>query len=179
MPARFPTNNIELRKELERITNDLADHDRIGDQIGRIADLALRFPHSISIAQRAETCQFNCYQYSFNLVNVGRVDERITRGKFPDREFARYLIETQLTEVALEDAGENDHLIYSAEEIQHAGRIREGIVESKWGRGHLWRHQIYEVPSNYGDIVRCFSHMPQTHAIRAFVEWAEGWKQTG
>lgn len=49
---------------------------------------------------------------------------------------------------------------------------QEGAIESKWGKAHLWRHGVYEVPWRYGNTVRFFRHVSEEDSARAFLEYA-------
>jgi hypothetical protein len=136
-----------LREQLEEITDRYAD-DCVAEQIPQIAELNARFPHSISLLQSAirdkpETFQFNCYQHSFGLARA----ESVTRimkeywHVFPGREFVQFLLNTRLEEIRADNARDGDHVIYAGSEIEHAGIVRGERIESKWGLGHLWRHE--------------------------------------
>ena len=37
---------------------------------------------------------------------------------------------------------------------KHFGKIVDDKIESKWGRGCAWRHNLFEVPLSYGNIVK-------------------------
>jgi len=81
------------------------------------------------------------------------------------------LIELLLQEVGPEQAEEGDHVLYFGQQLEHAGKVCAGMVESKWGKGHLWQHGVYEVPQRYGDIVRFFRQVSREDAIAAFREF--------
>lgn len=173
------TNNQQLREALDHVLDTYAC-DEVGDQIQQINNLAQRYPHSISLVHEAipnkpETFSFNCYQHSFDLVNVEPVD-RIMRTRpsvFPGREYVAFLIDNFLCEVRVQHAEDGDHVIYSTDlRIEHAGRISAGAIESKWGLMHLLRHGLYEVPSRYGNRVRFFTRLSQRDAVQAFLDFA-------
>ncbi len=173
------TNNQQLREALDHILDRYAC-DEVGEQIQQIKNLAQKYPHSISLVHEAipnkpETFSFNCYQHSFDLVNVEPVD-RIMRTRpsvFPGREYVGFLIDNSLREIRVQDAQDGDHVIYSADlRIEHAGKIRAGAIESKWELMHLLRHPLYEVPSRYGNKVRFFTRLPQRDAVQAFLDFA-------
>ena len=37
---------------------------------------------------------------------------------------------------------------------KHFGRIEGGRIVSKWGKWHVWKHNLYEVPLSYGSEVK-------------------------
>ena len=58
--------------------------------------------------------------------------------------------------------------------IKHAGLNRgSGRVESKWGMGGLFEHDVFDVPESYGNVVRLFGKIPSKAAIEYFVRFAE------
>lgn len=179
MGLNWGTNNRLLREELQRITDSYIN-DRVGEQIEQVANLSLKYPHSISVVQKAipdkqETFRFNCYQHSFGLINVESVI-RIMKDHgsvYPGREFVQFLIDTRLQEVSIEQAQDGDHVVYAAgSQIQHAGKVTEEAIESKWGLMHIWRHGVYEVPLRYGSTVRFFGHISQDMAVQGFLDYA-------
>lgn len=56
---------------------------------------------------------------------------------------------------------------------KHAGKCWHGIVESKWGLGHLWRHPQCEVPLSYGDDTGALERVDGLTASEWFVKYAE------
>jgi hypothetical protein len=169
------TNNQPLREALDEITKRYVN-DNVAEQIPEIASLASTYPHTITlvceaIPDKPETFQFNCYQYSFDLANVESV-KRIMKNYssvYPGREFVQFLIERRLEEISGDEANDQDHIIYSAGmQSEHAGKVFEGAIESKWGLMHLWRHDVFEVPWHYGNNVRFFRHLPQSESVQAF-----------
>ena len=172
-------NNRRLREELGEIVDRYVS-DRVGEQIGQIANLAPKYPHSISLVQEAipnrpETFQFNCYQHSFGLVNVESVNQVMVKNPtvFPGRDFVQFLVETRLREVPIEDIEDGDHILYATDsQFQHAGRVGAGAIESKWGLMHLWRHGLYEVPWSYGSTISFFRRVSPEDSVRAFFDYA-------
>jgi hypothetical protein len=172
-------DNQQLREALDHIVDRYAC-DEAGEQIRQIKNLAQKYPHSISLVYEAipnkpETFSFNCYQHSFDLVNVEHVD-RIMKTRlsiFPGREYASFLIDNLLREIRDQEAQDGDHVFYSTDlRIEHAGKIRAGAIESKWGLMHLLRHALYEVPSRYGNKVRFFTQLSQSDAVQVFLDFA-------
>jgi len=103
-------DNQQLREALDHIVDRYAC-DEVGEQIRQIKNLAQKYPHSISLVYEAipnkpETFSFNCYQHSFDLVNVEPVD-RIMKTRpsiFPGREYASFLIDNLLREIRDQEA---------------------------------------------------------------------------
>jgi hypothetical protein len=177
MPLRWGANNRPLREELDKIIEDYADSDeRLGEQVGLIMRLASKYDASISLVRETkpgEPC-FTCYQLSFGLLGVESVNRilgenwHITLG----RDFVQHLVDKWLDEVSISDAKDGDHVLYIDLRIEHAGRVAQGAVESKWGKGHLWRHGVFEVPRRYGDTVKFFRHISKEQSIQAFHGYA-------
>jgi len=56
----------------------------------------------------------------------------------------------------------------------HIGVIVEGNrVQSKWGTLGLYEHNLFDIPSNYGDSVRYFGPLPYEVAIELFFDYAK------
>lgn len=177
MPLRWGANNRTFREELDKIIEDYADSDeRLGEQVGLIVGLASKYGASISLVRETKPgvpC-FTCYQHSFDLVGVDSVNRildenwHITLG----RDFIQHLVDKWLAEVSIEDAKDGDHVLYIGSRIEHAGKVAQDAVESKWGKAHLWRHGVFEVPRRYGDTVRFFRHISKDESIQAFHGYA-------
>jgi hypothetical protein len=86
--------------------------------------------------------------------------------------FVQWLLEKgSLTEVAEHEARDGDLIVYSDDHgrVKHAGLTRPGRrVESKWGKGGLFEHGVFEVPVSYGNNARFFSNMSYKEAFRQF-----------
>jgi hypothetical protein len=165
-----------LRLELDRITTELVG-DRRDEQIAAIDRLRGQFPHSIALVERADPQRlFNCYQDAFDLRHIrppialiSMVHEEV----FPNRKFARYLVERNLTLVG-DDGQDGDVLVWStAGTINHAGKAAGAGAISKWGPpGHQWKHGLMEVPASYGADVGRFRPILRDDALAAFVAFA-------
>jgi hypothetical protein len=94
---------------------------------------------------------------------------------FAGKAFAHWLIENgHLTQIAQANAQNGDIVFYfSKGEFTHAGLWCDGRVISKWGIGHLYEHQILEVPSSYGSEVRFYSRIGHEDALSLFRTFAE------
>jgi hypothetical protein len=177
MPLEWGPNNHGLREELERIIEDYADSDEhLHEQITLITRLARKYDASISLVRETKPGErkFTCYQHSFGLVALESVERILNKNWHISlgREFIQYLVETRLEKVSIRDAKDDDHVLYISSRIEHAGKVAQGSVESKWGKAHLWRHGVFEVPRRYGDTVRFFRHISKNEAFQAFHEYA-------
>jgi hypothetical protein len=165
MPLTLGISDHVLRSQLAEITKP-ADAPELKEQIQQMAKLALTHPHSVTLHEEnvPGSPRFSCYQYSFGIADV-----RVRDGPFeffPGGDFAEILAQYQLEEIGVEDAEDGDHILYSREQIEHAGRVNSTTILSKWGTGHIWRHSIYEVPTNYGDTVHFYRHFPPQSVIQ-------------
>lgn len=162
-------NNRVLRERLNEITRD-ADEGELKEQIEQVRLLSLQHPHSITLVEEniPGSPIFTCYGYSFDLVGV-YVDSVIRR--YPGRDFAQALAASFLQEVSSEAVQEGDHVLYFGQQLEHAGKVQGGGIESKWGQGHLWHHGVYEVAQRYGDTIRFFRKISREDAIAAFREF--------
>jgi hypothetical protein len=51
----------------------------------------------------------------------------------------------------------------------HAGLLMpHGRVQSKWGMGHLWEHDLFELRTDYGEEVRFFRRQPRNEIVRRY-----------
>jgi hypothetical protein len=57
---------------------------------------------------------------------------------------------------------------------KHAGVVVEAMrVVSKWGTGHLWRHEAFETPDLYGDEIRYFEPPKPEDVLGRFAHYVE------
>jgi hypothetical protein len=94
----------------------------------------------------------------------------------PDTPFVEAIVNNLLKEKPLGEATDGDIVIYfEKERPRHAGRFSNNKIISKWGDGatNIWRHALWEVPSDYGDTVRVFRPLSEEEAVAVYREWAE------
>jgi hypothetical protein len=170
MQAKQETKNLLLREELNLITARDGSAAELKEQIEHIDSLRTKYPHSITLLRETipNGLRFNCYQYAFSLENI-TLRVGILREVRPLRDFTQSLVDGLLDEISLDNAENGDHVLYIGSQIEHAGKINEGMVESKWGLGHLWRHGLYELPLKYGVCVRFFRRISPQDALHAFL----------
>jgi hypothetical protein len=167
-----------VRHELSRIT---ADGTLLQTHARAIARLSEHHPHSISFVEdgNAGAHGYNCFMYS---LGVRQLPPRLVRlakqveEAFPGSAFVVELLEgCHLQEVDEAGAHAGCVVIYFENGLpEHAGIVEQGgFVVSKWGRGHLYRHRLFEVPSIYGDNVRFFEPPQPDEVLRRFVDYVE------
>ena len=91
-------------------------------------------------------------------------------------EFMVFLLEKQyLAEINEKNAKCGDLIVYyEAGKPTHAGVLKESRrVISKWGKGLLLEHQLFEVPAIYGNACRIFERPELSVCEDAFIEYAE------
>jgi hypothetical protein len=170
-------NNIEFRKRLSDITEEreLEQHEEL------VAKLNNEHPHSIILKIKkpdGKRSNYNCYTFAFNLTD-SPVYEKIANTPpydvFANSEFCDFLLKKGiLDEKKWDDTNEGDIIIYFEEGTpKHAGKIHSDRIISKWGTGHLWEHDIYEVPISYGSEYRILSAISGDVTIGTFIEYAK------
>ena len=68
----------------------------------------------------------------------------------PPGEFIEWLLsQGRLAPVAVFERGEGDLIVYCDRgEVRHSGIVSiPGRVRSKWGKGHVWEHGVWETPA--------------------------------
>jgi hypothetical protein len=174
----------ELRAKLSRLINDVPD-DVVGEervaawlhlQIQKISELSTKYAHGISVEVPwdKEITGLNCYMHA-----LGLSPDAISEWRWPDinldTPFVSSLLGTILVEKPLEEATNGDIVLYFEKETpRHAGKFYNDKVISKWGDGvtHIWKHGLWEVPSDYGDTVHVFRPLSEEQAVEAYIEWA-------
>jgi len=170
-------NNFEFRKRLSKITEEtlLEQHEEL------VSNLANEHPHSIILKlgkPDGKKSNYNCFIFAFNLTDSPVYEEIASTppyNVFANSEFCDFLLKKRiLEEKTWDDKNEGDIIMYFDEGVpKHAGKIYAHRIISKWGTGHLWEHDIYEVPISYGNEYRIFSTLSEALAITAFIEYAK------
>jgi len=140
-----------------------------------------RYPHGIELANDPDVAKipldrFTCFMHAFGLAEstvVAQIASALDR-VYPNSEFVAFLADRSLERVSTEEAREGDIVLYWDDEIiAHAGRVRSGRVLSKWGAGHLWEHDVFEIPMQYGNRVTFYHPIDKPVAEKIFVEYAK------
>lgn len=165
-----------LRNQLNEITNNgkPETHSYLIDK------LSSEIAHSIKVLSKPESnLNFNCVMYAFNIEDI---PQRIELPKddsdyfYADTYFVQLLINHKY--MIEEEQSANDFVIVyfdKNKKIKHIGRlISESRVISKWGLGHLYEHDFFETPSDYGDTVRFFEPPSHEMVIQLFRKYSCG-----
>jgi hypothetical protein len=164
----------ELRSELQTITGNSGFK-----QVADIAALRRTHPHSISLVrQSSETPHgYNCFMYALGLTVLP--DKLVALSLqhddvFPSARFMETLVNSRLQAVRPAEAEDDDLVVYFDEhgKPRHAGIVRGDYVVSKWGRGHLWKHQLFEIPLSYGIDARFYRRIDPEEALRLYEAFA-------
>lgn len=183
------TGDLKLRRRQQEIT----DEPMLLDELYRAIDsLASSHPHSIRRIHDHQRERCNCFANAFELVGsqkfrlIADVDAEAQRNVFfASSEFAPFLIgRGMLLEKNEVEAKSGDIVIYLTEEDipKHAGTVhsQEKRIMSKWGPGVLVEHALWEVPANYGNLVKYYYRISADEAEREFIEFVrsrDGWEE--
>jgi hypothetical protein len=173
-------DNVELRRHLQTIVDENRE-SRVGNQFSLIAGLSKILPHTIKLEKEAkldndENWRYNCYTYAFRLLDSPEFVDITERYPFllANSSYVLYLIERNLTEIEQNEVRDGDYIIYFLNGVpQHAGKIRNYKVVSKWGTYHLWEHDIWEVPIEYGDKMSFYRQISLEECVSAFKTWVD------
>jgi len=153
------SHELDLRNRLHRIVN--IERCALDMQPQRVRDLAEEFCHTIRLAQRVSQVSpgahpSTCHAFAFDLLTTPQLVTPDGHPVVPSAQFVAHMIEHHLCE---SDVPAEGYVVvyFDGESIEHSGRWRSGAVESKWGSGHVWAHDIFETPSSYGCVVRFYS----------------------
>ena len=165
--------NPELRNELQRLTEppDGAGTEWRQDQIRQMEELNKRLPHSVRLYTQCSEDIFdlNCFMFALGLEPHAVADMRIGH-IFPGERFVQFLL---ADEHLIETTTKPSIAIYFRDgRPLHAGKMDANSVISKWGGGgtHIWQHDLWDVPVQYGEEVRFFANLPT--ATELFLKWA-------
>jgi hypothetical protein len=163
----------KLRSRLQEITcNCNIDGHRLA-----IEALRLELPHTIRLVSSADPAlPQNCFVWALDLcyelahwVGTWNLPELFAGSKFV-QELIPYL-----TPIPKSDVTECDLVVYFEEEMPtHAGSINESKVISKWGKGHIYEHDLLEVPASYGNTIRFYRMPPSRMVAMHFVKYVQG-----
>lgn len=165
-----------LRTELQNLTliSDVHQHRDLLERLSK------KIPNSIRILKSPHPIdRYTCFVYAFEFTNDHRYFDIASFGLgrvFASPDFVKYMIEKKyLSEIDCATVANGNLIIYCRDgNITHGGKFGEnGRVVSKWGIGHLYEHDILEVPEGYGNEFRCYKEISTEKALNYFREYAE------
>jgi hypothetical protein len=150
----------QLRKRLREVTEAQDE-----PEYRALLDAAARdYPNTIVLVDSPHPIQrYTCFMHAFGFTEKPEYVAIASRGLnvvFAGPRFAHWLLDKKLlTEVVEAEAHQGDLVFYFNEEecVKHAGLNLGGQrAESKWGKGHLFQHDLFDVPELDGVKVRFF-----------------------
>jgi len=143
-----------LRRELDEIVN--GGEIEIADHAGAIAALASRNPHSIRHLPDPSKGPYNCFTHALGLIDSDRVQRILKRdadwyGFAGIKVGSQFMVRLIADKLLVEDAAGELTVYFLDVTPRHAGRVVGGRIQSKWGIGNLWDHEIWEVPASHGE----------------------------
>lgn len=168
------SENGALRKALQRVAEECV----LSKHALEIAALASRHPHSIKLVEESHSDPngFNCFMHALGISELPSafVQVAMYHNLFPDSGFVAHLIATQLVENDAPMPSNGDIVVYfEPPSPKHAGLFCNGLIESKWGIGHLWQHGVLEIPWSYGQAFRFFRPIGRQAVLDDFAKYAE------
>lgn len=160
--------------------NEIANNGKPEIHSCLIDKLSSEIAHSIKVLTEPESnLNFNCVMYAFRIEDIPQRIQLPTDDSdyfYADTHFIQILIDRKY--IIEEQEPANDYVIVyfdKCEKIKHIGRlISESRVISKWGIGHLYEHDFFETPSDYGNTIRFFKPPSHEIVIQLFRKYACG-----
>ena len=164
-----------LRKRLQDMTELFVD-----DHPSVLLEIGIDHPTTIIVLASATPIQrYTCILHALDLTEHPDYIEVAGSnwGKlFAGAEFAKWLVASQrLDEIELQNATAGSLVFYFAQnDFQHVGIFSgDDRVISKWGTGHLYGHQLLEVPASYGQELRCYKRPDAEQSMFLFLEFLD------
>jgi hypothetical protein len=162
-----------LRDKLQELTmtQDVSQHPELLTKLSCICENTIELlasEHPIG----SYTCLMHVLEFTEKPEYVEKASSPVA---YAGAKFAQWLLDkSKLREIPQVDAKESDIIFYfNGREFKHTGILRNcNRVISKWGTGHLYEHDVFEVPSSYGESVRFFSPLGYDDAYNCFSEFA-------
>ena len=170
--------NLRLRLQEITETASVPEHPSL------IEELRKEVPHTIKMLNSpSDYLRYNCFMYALNLAADEEFEDLVLNldpDIHPNKKFMRFLLQSNYL-VKRESAVEGSIIVYFDIDHDtdrgspvHAGLLRFNCrVDSKWGIGLLYDHQIWEVPMTYGKTVQFFCPLERDKSVQYFQEFIE------
>jgi hypothetical protein len=163
----------ELREHLRDITeNGRPDtHPRLIEELRRLN------PHGIQIVESGAPIErYTCAMYAFDLVENDKYTSIVLASPKPvytSTGFVQRLIDRRTLEPLTSPRSDSLVVFRSRGSVTHIGRmITAERVESKWGIGHLYRHALLEVPTQYGEELEFYGVIDANTVLDGLADFA-------
>lgn len=163
---------VNLRQKLEKLTQNY-DLER---QIIIIKDLKKEFNHSITLQLKNDSNndkKYNCFMFALDVSQSEEIKSILQSNE--NMVFGTKFIQRLVSsEILLLNQSGTIIVYFEDNKPVHAGKFSHANkkVISKWGKGHLWKHEIFEIPFTYGKLFKLFSSIPPQLVIKEFQEFA-------
>ena len=146
----------EFRKELEKATQGIpSKHPE------NIYSLSKDYSYSITVQCNPNfmDATSDCFIYVFKEKIPEELIKKIYKVSQKTPENSRNLLQELLDNgfVELHDTkniGDTVIVYFDNGIVKHFGKIEKDKIISKWGKGHIWKHIVFEVPISYGNTVK-------------------------
>jgi len=169
---------LELRQALDKISND----ENINKHYPKIKNIRKKYKHKIDLIDRPPCWpnNYNCYEYCLSVHNNqkyigtdGLKSKLCSIGDndiFINSEFIQYLIDKK---ILIKDTKGPIVIYFSDKKVKHGGILKNSHVVSKWGKGNLYEHGIFEIPEQYGNSWKTFKKVEESLVIKCFKDYAD------
>lgn len=163
----------ELREHLR----DITENGRPDTHRRLIEELRLFNSHGIQIVESGAPIErYTCAMYAFDLVENDEYAGIVLASPKPiyaSTGFVQRLIDRRILEPFTSPRSDSLVVYRSQGSVTHIGRmITAERVESKWGIGHLYRHALFEVPTQYGEELEFYGAIDADTALDGLADFA-------
>ena len=145
-------NNLDLRSKISELTAQTIPTKHKNS----IEGLKNKFQHNITLISNPNIIDAtgDCFLYVMKMV-LGNDDYRkLKEAVQKTKNFTGLINNGFLSLHEGFNSGDRVVVYFDGGEVTHFGLIDSGKVKSKWGSGLIWKHELYEVPITYGNIVQ-------------------------
>ena len=168
--------NLKLRKFLDDVTKSKP----VSRHRALVEDRQSEYMHSIfAVDSKVDVDTYTCAVHAFDLIEDPtylKIANYNIREAFAGKKFVEFVLDNDLL-IELADTSQGSGVLvmyFKNNKFEHIGIVNEGNqITSKWGRGLLWKHEIWEVPERYGNEKRFYALPSTCTGLDMFCEYAE------
>lgn len=165
----------DIRRELFEITEKYVK-DKFHIQISAINKLKCDNNLNIELYEEFDINEpnYNCYAFAFDLKDSIEVKQESYRLKsfLPNSEFCITLVQDYFEKCSQNNISDGDYVIYFNNGLPvHAGKYLGSQIFSKWGLGHIWLHDIFIVPSSFGNKIVYYKKIKENLINELYKDW--------